>query len=480
MEYENNRYKGVDMKRTKQIRKKKSLDKHKTITKRFGAGIDKLADMLPDFLVGSKNMMSEKYVAVYGEARSRDMITLARRQTAKMYLLLILITLVIIVSFVVNKFQSPENILDLKRNPYDGDSKVISAEVRASYEGETQTQHTDITVRPKSLTEKEKKKRINDTKKRLPKLILKDNIGLNNVTSDLNLITSDPKTGVDISWQSNNEEIVDEEGQVNSLVESDSKPVVLNADLRIDETMDKLKLTVKFSEPQSGRELSHAIKASIGNAIQKMSESDTGENVVLPDKTPEGVNLTWKADDKSGIVTQVALMIIMGVCVYYNRYRFLNRHIRETKESVTRDFPDFINKLVLLLNAGMVVTAAFEKITDDYKERTIRKKYLYDEFCNMEDNIRFANSGFLTELNDIAQRSGIRDLMRFNTIIVDNIDKGSALVEKLQSESNILWTGRIKMAEEKGKLAETKLTFPMVLQLLVLIIITIAPAAMEM
>ena len=482
MEYENNRDKDIDMSSNKKKKENGSKYKSGAFVRGLNDKVDKLADMMPDFLVGRKEVMYEKYISVYGAARSKQMIAEARRRTGKMYLLLFTVVLIIIASFIFNMLQSPQSLLDLKRNPYAGNNKTISVEVDADYKGKKQTKSADITVRPKSLTEKERMKRIEVTKKRLPGLILKNNVSLNSVVADLDLIVTDPQTGVDISWSSNNEEILSEDGHVNPLVASDSKPVILNAQLGIDETLDNLKLTVKFSDPRSEKELNNAINASIDNTIQKMNESDEGDEMILPNKTAEGVKLTWKTGDSRGILTQILLIVFVGICIYYNRYRFLNRHIQETKDSVTRDFPDFINKLVLLLNAGMVVTAAFEKITDDYKSRSklMHKKYLYEEFCKMEENIKLTNSSFLVELNDIAQRSGIRDVMRFNTIIVDNIDKGSALVDKLQSESNILWTGRIKMAEEKGKLAETKLTFPMVLQLLVLIIITIAPAAMEM
>ncbi|MEG0662665.1 MAG: hypothetical protein RR472_05245, partial [Anaerovoracaceae bacterium] len=62
----------------------------------------------------------------------------------------------------------------------------------------------------------------------------------------------------------------------------------------------------------------------------------------------------------------------------------------------------------------------------------------------------------------------------------DNIHKGADLSGKLQRESESLWFNRKKYAEEKGRLAETKLTLPLVILLLVLVMITIAPAMMEM
>lgn len=464
-------------------KKNNRLKKVKTKLKdKFTLTINKMADAMPDFLVGSKEVMKQKYSSVYGITRSDQLIIEARRRTGKLYLILIAVVLLLAVTSIVKVFSGSDMAIDLKRSPYEGESKTVTTEIEAEYNGETQKRNAEIVIQPKGLTEKEKEERIEKTKENLPTLIIGDNYNLNSLTSNLDLVTIDPETGVEISWKSSNEELVSDEGEVNSLVAKEKETVILDAQFRIDETTDALKLSVGFGVPKTGKELESAINASVNNVVTSLGENNSGNKLTLPSKTPEGVSLKWKTADTTGMVTQIALLVLVGVCIYYSRYSFLNKRIKETKESVARDFPDFINKLVLLLNAGMVVTAAFSKITLDYRNRSNKgeKKHLYEEFCTMEDNINNANSGFLEELNDIAQRSGIRDVMRFNTIIVDNIDKGSALVEKLQSESQILWTGRIKMAEEKGRLAETKLTFPMVLQLLVLIIITIAPAAMEM
>ena len=68
------------------------------------------------------------------------------------------------------------------------------------------------------------------------------------------------------------------------------------------------------------------------------------------------------------------------------------------------------------------------------------------------------------------------ELMRVSNIVNDNINKGVELTEKLQRESETLWINRKKNCEEKGKLAETKLTLPLMIFLIVLIVITVAPA----
>mgnify|MGYP000656837785 FL=1 len=51
--------------------------------------------------------------------------------------------------------------------------------------------------------------------------------------------------------------------------------------------------------------------------------------------------------------------------------------------------------------------------------------------------------------------------------------------EKLKQENSLLWLARKQQSEEKGRLAETKLTLPLMILLLVLIMMTIAPAMME-
>jgi len=44
----------------------------------------------------------------------------------------------------------------------------------------------------------------------------------------------------------------------------------------------------------------------------------------------------------------------------------------------------------------------------------------------------------------------------------------------------LLWEQRKKLAEERGRAAETKMAFPLAILLLVLILITAAPAMLQM
>ena len=167
--------------------------------------------------------------------------------------------------------------------------------------------------------------------------------------------------------------------------------------------------------------------------------------------------------------------------LYKNRYSNIAKKEEEAKACIIKDLPGFINKIVLLLDAGEVIHQAFEKVIEDHKKMNgDSRTYFYDQLYKIHTKTSGTNSSLHLELRTFAKRSGVREMMRFSNIISDNISKGSELVKKLKQESEVLWFARKKQAEEKGRIAETKLTFTLVILLLVLVMITIAPAMMNM
>ena len=164
--------------------------------------------------------------------------------------------------------------------------------------------------------------------------------------------------------------------------------------------------------------------------------------------------------------------------------KMIKEYLRKTKlkkekeierRNVADELPDFTNRLVLLLNAGLVLTSAAAKITEEEE----RDCYFYKELRNINERDRNVNSSFITEFREFAKRSGVRELLRLSNIMADNINKGSELVNKLEQEANFMWHMNKKQVEERGRIAESKLTFPMALMLIALLVITAAPAFMS-
>ena len=149
------------------------------------------------------------------------------------------------------------------------------------------------------------------------------------------------------------------------------------------------------------------------------------------------------------------------------------KHRKKEQQNVISELPDFINRLVLLLNAGLVLTTAIAKIAEEDKE-----SYFYKEIRDIYSRMKSVNSSFNVEFRDFARHSGVRELLRLSNIITDNVNKGTELIDKLEQESAFMWHMSKKQVEERGRVAESKMTFPMAVMLLALILVTSAPAFM--
>ena len=143
--------------------------------------------------------------------------------------------------------------------------------------------------------------------------------------------------------------------------------------------------------------------------------------------------------------------------------------------------PEFVNKLVLLLNAGLVLNTAFEiTVEESLASQEKQSDYFSERLRRINTNMKEMNSPLQTEFRTFAKECGDTGVMRISNILSDNISKGVELTEKLQRESEVLWINRKRDCEERGRISETKLTIPLTIFLLVLVVITVSPALLEL
>jgi hypothetical protein len=436
---------------------------------------------VPAKLTGDPDEMTRRYRSARVCGNPGPLIDGTRRKTAQYYMLLVLAAILAALALVV-QLSSSKEISVIERDALGGKPNFIEAEVEADYEDESFTKDVSVVVLPQEPTVTEAAAALDSLKERLPKLILGENVSVDDVTHDLELVDVDPETGAEVLWSSDNEDVVAENGRVNLIEGKPGDRITLTARIRLEEALGETVIRVVLGTPGADRGYARDLADSVEGVVKSLSTDGKGSAVTLPDETDTGVKLIWsKPSDLSAAIALVALPML-GLLIYRNRYRAIDKAVEEVRVSIKRDFPDFLAKLLLLLNAGLVVTAAVAKIADDYRERrrSDEEKAFYEELIGMEARIRGANTSLASEFSDLAVRSGQREVMRFSAILADNIDKGSALADKLTQEEGMLRTMRRKRAEEQGRLAETKLTFPMALQLGAIIIITVAPATFEM
>ena len=222
------------------------------------------------------------------------------------------------------------------------------------------------------------------------------------------------------------------------------------------------------------------------SVINSMNDDQSARRVTLPDRLRTGEKITWSAAKRTNTAAIAFAMIVLAVFIYRNRFEPLEKMRKVRMDSVRRQLPEFVNRLVLLLGAGLVLSSAFERIVEESRQSAaLAGDYFYMCMDGIYSKIKETNGSMEKEFRDFARSSehsgeGSRELLRISNIITDNISKGVELTDKLQSESETLWLSRKRSSEERGRLAETKLTMPLTVFLLVLVVVTVSPALLEL
>jgi len=163
-----------------------------------------------------------------------------------------------------------------------------------------------------------------------------------------------------------------------------------------------------------------------------------------------------------------------GIAVFTDKD--LSDKVRRRRLSIQLDFPDFVNKLTLLINAGMTVSKAWEKVSLD----NTGSSPLYMELSSAVQDIR-AGIPEHKAYEEFAKRCRIPLITRFVSVILQNIRKGNAeLVPILRVYANECWELRKSTAKKFGEEASTKLLLPMMLMFAAILLIVGMPAVLAL
>ena len=169
-----------------------------------------------------------------------------------------------------------------------------------------------------------------------------------------------------------------------------------------------------------------------------------------------------------------SVLMLAGIAYFTDNE--LSEKIKKRRLAVQLDFPDFLNKLTLLINAGMTIGRAWEKIVMDNKKETP----LYEEVSLVLLDIR-AGKSETQAYEDFAKRCRTPEITKFISVIVQNLKKGNAeLVSILRLQANECWEMRKSAAKRLGEEASTKMLLPMMIMFIAILIIVAVPAVLAM
>lgn len=160
----------------------------------------------------------------------------------------------------------------------------------------------------------------------------------------------------------------------------------------------------------------------------------------------------------------------LGVFLAYWNYDMKITDITKIRdEEISRDFPEVLSKLTLLVNAGMIMHEAWRKVSET-GESTIYKE-MKNAVIEMENGVSEIDA-FL----NFGNRCLNEDVKKFASTLVQNITKGNKeLVDFLKSQTSLCWEERKHSARRQGEAASSKLMIPIGLMFIGILILVIVP-----
>lgn len=342
----------------------------------------------------------------------------------------------------------------------------------------------NLNIEPRQLSEEEAFQYFDNAYEEMQKKILGNNESLMHVTSDLNLCQTAQNGIVELEWYSTDYELINYDGKVNNrgFSESDQKDVKLVLITKYREYRNEYDITVNVLAPEYDSDT--RIRISAEDSIKQAADNSVeSPDIVLPQYI-DGQEVRYESEgENSSPVIYFFLGIAAVIVIILMDKKNKKKALDKRKKELTYDYSEIVSKLMLLLGAGMTTRMAWHKIVSDYNEKRriggieIRPAYeeMYEADCNMQAGI-----SEVVAYERFGKRCNTREYMKLASLLQTNIKKGTSQLRcLLEQEVNDAFEKRKNIARIKGEEATTKLLFPMILMLGVVMAIIMVPAVMK-
>ena len=425
----------------------------------------------------------EKIILLYGVRESDYRLRIHNAEKISLSILIILAFSCI--SLIVSFQNINEGVLSsnntISRPGYNESSEIYNLNVKIEGQEYKEVKNVDINVTRQRLTQEQLDDYFENIIAYIDEKILGKNQSFYKIEYPLVLIKGISGIPIRIEWETSNRSIVDEDGYIYyDNVESEGSELIVTAILTYYDEVREYDYPIKVYPLELDMEL--LIEKEL-HAQLLLADANTIEdaNIVLPDTLlDEKVKLNWQESKENTAITMLLLGFVLAIIMYFAKEEELKKEIQERNQQMQLDFPEFINKLTLLISAGMTITKAWEKIIKDYnhKKNTNKgeKRFLYEEAVVTWFQIQGGTSEIVA-YEEFGKRCKLPEFMKFSSLLLQNLRKGTnTLIEALNDLSTEVWVKRKDVARILGEQASSKLLIPMMMMLLIVLIVILVPA----
>jgi tight adherence protein C len=174
---------------------------------------------------------------------------------------------------------------------------------------------------------------------------------------------------------------------------------------------------------------------------------------------------------------QLMVAGIGGMLGYFSPNIILNNIIKRRTQEYRAGFPDFMDLMIVCADAGMSMEAAIERVS---REITLQYPALSQNLAIITIELR-AGRQLSDALKSLSDRLGLDEVRSFATLLQQSKELGTSLSDTLRVFSEEMRHKRMSKAEEKAHALPAKMTVPVTMFILpVIMLIATIPAIVNM
>lgn len=301
------------------------------------------------------------------------------------------------------------------------------------------------------------------------------------LTENMELPRYLPETEVNIRWSSSDEEIVSREGIVFRERITQVQSVTLQARMTFfgEEREHWFEAEVLPYTPGSAETLFYEAWESLEEAEKSTAEEDT---FLLPEEIG---GVTVGLPEKQSVLPIVVLVavVLLPFVLFTARRQEKEKERKRREEELLHAYPQLVTKLSLYTGAGLSLRGAWERMATEYrfgKEREGYKSAICEEVLLLTGELKNGTSE-ARAYEAFGRRIALKPYLRCASLMVSQLQKGSGGLRKgLENEVRMAWELQREFAAKKGEEAQTKLLFPMMGMLFLVMAVVMLPAFFSM
>lgn len=164
---------------------------------------------------------------------------------------------------------------------------------------------------------------------------------------------------------------------------------------------------------------------------------------------------------------------ILVLVLVYTLYDEISDKLKKRRDAITRQFPNMVSKLALLVSSGMIMDRAWKETAYSQESELYREMQKVSEEL---DNMVSPEVAYGTFIN----RCNTKETAKLASALIQNLSKGNAEIGKLLKDmAKEAWLERRHTAKRDSERANSKLMIPTMLLFIAILIIIMVPIAIN-